>query len=64
MKPEDLKKELEEAYKSLDKADRQIKSLLIERKQTQMIFELLETAGFITEGKLQEAREFVQTFKT
>lgn len=62
MKPEDLKKELEEAYKSLDKADRQIKSLLIERKQTQMIFELLETAGFITEGKLQEAREFVQTF--
>lgn len=59
-----LKRELEEAYKSLDKADRQIKNLLIERKQTQMIFELLETAGFITEGKLQEAREFVQTFKT
>ncbi|NKI17390.1 hypothetical protein HCU74_08170 [Spongiibacter sp. KMU-166] len=64
MEPKDLEKELAEAYKSLDKADRQIKNLLIERKQNQMVLELLETAGFISEGKLQEAREFVQTFKT
>ena len=64
MEPKDLEKELAEAYKSLDKADRQIKNLLIERKQTQMVLELLETAGFIAEDKLQEAREFVQTFKT
>lgn len=64
MEPKDLKKELEEAYKSLDKADRQIKNLLIECKQNQMVLELLETGGFITDGKLQEAREFVQTFKT
>ncbi|MDF1830641.1 hypothetical protein [Cycloclasticus pugetii] len=63
MEPKDLKKELEEAYKSLEKADRQIKSLLIERKQSQMVMELLENAGFITDGKLQEARELVQTFK-
>lgn len=64
MEPKDLEKDLAEAYKSLDKADRQIKNLLIERKQNQMLLELLETAGFIAEGKLQEAREFVQTFKT
>lgn len=57
-----LKAELDAAYKSLDKADNQIKSLLKERRQTQMVFEMLTTAGFITEGKLEEAREFVQTF--
>jgi hypothetical protein len=64
MEKKDLERELEAAYKSLDKADRQIKNLLIERKQSQMILELLDTAGFIADGKLQEAREFVQTFKT
>ena len=53
MESKDLKKELAEAYKSLDKADRQIKNLLIERNQNQMILELLETAGFIADGKLQ-----------
>lgn len=63
MDKESLQKELDDAYKSLDKADRQIKNLLIERKQLNMVLELLETAGFISEGKLQEAKEFVQTFK-
>lgn len=58
-----LQDELDAACKSLERADNQIKNLLIERKQTAMIFGLLETGGFIQEGKLEEAREFVQTFK-
>ena len=56
------KVELAEAYGKLARADRQIKNLLKERKQTQMVFELLSTAGFITEGKLKEARSFVGKF--
>jgi hypothetical protein len=62
MDKESTQKELDAAYKNLDKADLQIKNLLKERKQNQMVLEMLETAGFITEDKLQEAREFVQTF--
>lgn len=57
-----VKTELEAAYESLEKADRQIKNLLIERKQTQMILEMLETAGYIKDGKLEEAKEFVRSF--
>lgn len=57
-----LKVELNAAYESLEKADNQIKTLLKERKQTQMVLEMLTTAGFITDGKLEEARKFVQTF--
>jgi hypothetical protein len=63
MDKEALQSELDATYKSLDKADRQIKNLLIERKQLQMTLELLEAGNFITEGKLAEAREFVQQFK-
>jgi len=62
MDKEALQNELDAAYKRLGTADKQIKILSIKHKQNQMIFELLETAGFITEGKLQEARYFVQTF--
>ena len=29
-----------------------------------MIFDLLEAGGFIAEGKLDEAREFVRAFKS
>ena len=57
-----LKTELEAAYESLERADAQIKNLLKERRQTQMVLEMLTTAGFIKDGKLEEAREFVQTF--
>jgi hypothetical protein len=57
-----LKSELDSAYKKLEKADNQIENLLKERRQTKMVLEMLTTAGFITEGKLEEAREFVQTF--
>jgi len=64
MEPKDLKRELESAYKLLEEKERQIKNLLIERKQNNMVMELLETAGFVKEGKLEEAKEFVQTFKT
>ena len=62
MNTKELKAELDSAYKSLEKADSQIKNLLKERRQTQMILEMLTTAGFISDGKLEEAREFVQTF--
>jgi len=59
-----LKEELTAAYRSLERADAQIKNLLKERKQTQMVIEMLTTAGFITDGKLEEARKFVGTFYT
>ena len=59
-----LKEELTAAYKSLERADAQIKNLLKERKQTQMVIEMLTTAGFIPDGKLEEARKFVGTFYT
>lgn len=64
MDKESLQAELDAAYKKLDKADGQIKSLLIERKQNQMVLEMLESVGFIADGKLQEARDFVQSFYT
>lgn len=62
MEEKSLKAELEAAYKSLDKADRQIKNLLIERKQNNLILEMLESSGYIKDGKLEEAREFVNRF--
>ncbi len=58
-----LQQELTAAYKSREKADRQVKNLLIERKQQEMTMKLLEAGGFISEGKLDEAREFIQQFK-
>lgn len=57
-----LEAELDAAYKSLEKAESQIKDLLRERRQTQMVLGMLTTAGFIKDGKLEEAREFVHTF--
>jgi chorismate mutase len=62
MDSESLKAELEAAYKSLDKADRQIQRLLVERKQNELVLGLLETAGFIAEGKLDEAKNIVDGF--
>ena len=59
-----LKAELDATQKSLTKADIQIKNLLVERKQQKMTIELLEAGGFITEGKLEQAREFIQQFKS
>jgi len=57
-----LKAELEAAYKSLDQAERRIKGLLVGRKQNELVLGLLETAGFITEGKLDEAKNIVDGF--
>lgn len=62
MNLESTKAELEAAYKSLAKAESQIKNLLQERKQTQLIFQMLESAGYIKTGKLEEAQQFVWTF--
>jgi hypothetical protein len=57
-----LKSELEAAYKSLDEAERRIKGLLIERRQNELVLGLLEAAGFITEGKLDEVKNVVDRF--
>ena len=57
-----LKSELEAAYKNLDKAYRQIQRLLVERRQNQLVFSLLETAKFIEEGKLEEANAIARSF--
>ena len=62
MEAKDTKKELEAAYASLEKAERQIKSLLLEKNKMFLTLEMLEKACFIKEGKLAEAREFVDTF--
>ena len=59
-----IKSELEAAYESLTKADRQIKNLLLERHQLNMVIDLLEAGNFIACGKLDEAREFVRDFKS
>ena len=64
MEARDYEKELEAAYKSLEKADRQIKNLLTERKQLHMTLALLETGGFIKDGKLEEAQGFSTTFNS
>lgn len=57
-----LQEELQAAYKELDNADRQIKNLLLERKQQNMVVNLLDSGGFITEGKLEEAIAFSSSF--
>ena len=57
-----LKSELEAAYKSLDEADRRIQRLLVERRQNELVLGLLETAGFIAEDKLGEAKSIVDGF--
>lgn len=62
MNLESTKKELEYAYKSLANADRQIKNLLLERKQAQLVLQMLESAGYIKAGKLEEAQQFVLAF--
>ena len=57
-----LKSDLEAAYKSLDEAERRIKGLLVERRQNELVLGLLETGGFITEGKLDEVKSIVDRF--
>jgi DNA replicative helicase MCM subunit Mcm2 (Cdc46/Mcm family) len=64
MNKDSLEEKLAAAHQNLEKADRQIEALLKELEKNQMVIEILEAAGFITEGKLQEALEFVRTFKT
>lgn len=62
MDEESLKRELEAARENEARLERQIKNLLAERMQMQLTVELLETAGFIAPGKLEEARDFARTF--
>lgn len=53
------KKELEAAYEKLEKAEKQVSNLLIERRDTNRILEVLKAAGFLTDEKLYQAREII-----
>ena len=53
------KKELEAAYENLEKAEKQVSNLLIERRDTNRIIEVLKAAGFLTDEKLYQAREII-----
>ena len=64
MESKGLELELGEAYKSLEKAERKISNLLAERKQLLMTLNILDTAGFIKDGKLEEARGFSQAINS
>lgn len=57
-----LKNELENAYKKLTEAEQRIKDLLVERNELQFVLQILQIAGFIQEGKLEEARQIAKTF--
>ncbi len=56
----DMKDELNQANRYLDAAHKIIDSQSVEIKQLNLIFDVLERAGHITDGKLEEARGFVQ----
>jgi hypothetical protein len=62
MDKESLQRELDAAYKKMDVYEHQIKNLLKERKQNQMVLQMLETADYIEQGKLEEAQELVRSF--
>lgn len=62
MSIEQLKDELETESERLKRSAQEMKRLQVELKQTQMVIAMLEAAGFIEDGKLDEAREFVQQF--
>jgi hypothetical protein len=62
MNLEATKKELDAAYASLEKAEDRVGILLKEMKQMQMVLIMLETAGYIENGKLEEAKELASTF--
>ena len=53
------KKELEDAYEKLAKAEKTVSNLLIERRETSKILEVLKAAGFLTDEKLYQAREII-----
>lgn len=55
----DCKKELEAAYENLEKAEKQVSNLLVERRDTNRILEVLKAAGFLTDEKLYQAREII-----
>jgi hypothetical protein len=59
MTKEALEKELAEAYAKLEKADKQVSNLLIERRDTNQVIEVLKAAGFLTDEKLCQAREII-----
>ncbi len=52
-------KELADAYKQLEKLEKQIANLLIERREASKIIEVLKAAGFLTDEKLFQAREII-----
>ena len=61
MNKEALERELADAYEKLEKAEKQISSLLIERRDDHQVIEVLKAAGFLTDGKLYQAREIIMS---
>lgn len=55
-----IEKELNDAYESLEKAEKQVSNLLIERREVIQVLEILKAAGFITDEKVSQAREIIQ----
>ncbi len=56
---EAIEKELEAAYVDLEKANNRITSLLVDRVETEKTIEVLKAAGFLTEEKLNQARDII-----
>lgn len=59
MNKESLERELADAYEKLEKAEKQVSNLLIERRDTSQMIEVLKAAGFLTDEKLYQAREII-----
>jgi hypothetical protein len=60
MNKQSLENELSEAYEKLEKAEKQVSNLLIERRMTVQIFEILKAGGFLTDEKIGQAREIIK----
>lgn len=56
------KKELEAAYEKLDKTEKRVSSILKELNETEKAIDVLVAAGFLTEEKIQQARDIVMNF--
>jgi len=61
MNLEATKKELADAYERLDKSENRVKRLLVEVNQNTRVIEILKAAGFLTEEKVREAEQIIES---
>jgi len=59
MNKEGLERELADAYEKLEKKEKQVSNLLVERREANQVIEVLKAAGFLTDEKLQQAHEII-----